>query len=133
MVFPNNDTVNWEEDVMISRIRSWSCETHICNLRIPNSRKIPCTKNRKLRGFTVVICLSREFTEHVIFFLFCLRQTSIVWSINGFFVQIIFKIVAFLSLQSVSGMSHWLLPRLLRRKKSSIQPDLLSFFFIFRG
>ena len=47
----------------------------------------------------------------------------LVWSINGFFVQIICKIVAFLSLQSVSRMSHWLPPR----KKAQFNLTYLAF------
>ena len=54
-VFPNNDAVNWKEYLINSQIRS--CETHICNLRITISRKIPGPKNSEVRGFTVGIYL----------------------------------------------------------------------------
>ena len=50
-VFPNNDAVNWKEYLINSQIRS--CETHICNLRITISRKIPGPKNSEVRGFTI--------------------------------------------------------------------------------
>ena len=50
-IFCNNDTMNREEYLMNSRIRS--CKTHTCNLRILNSQKIPGPKNHELRGFFI--------------------------------------------------------------------------------